>query len=75
MLDIVRRSIWYIGHLENERANIRVIHEHFAASGSTGNRVGDIFLFLGVQAILYLGEGVKPARRVLLCSERYPHND
>ena len=31
---------------------------HFTTSGSTGNRVGDIFL--GVQGILYHGEGVKP---------------
>jgi hypothetical protein len=31
---------------------------HFTSGGSTGNRVGDVFL--GAQGILYRGEGVKP---------------
>jgi hypothetical protein len=31
---------------------------HFTAGGSTGNRVGDVFL--GAQGVLYRGEGVKP---------------
>jgi len=31
---------------------------HFTSEGSTGNRVGDVYL--GAQGILYRGEGVKP---------------
>jgi hypothetical protein len=35
---------------------------HFTAGGSTGNRVGDIFL--GAQCVLYHGEGAKPTLAV-----------
>jgi hypothetical protein len=42
---------------------------HFTTSGSTGNRVGDIFL--GAQGVVYRGEGVKPTLAVSYSHKLY----
>jgi hypothetical protein len=42
---------------------------HFTSEGSTGNRVGDIFL--GAQGMLYHGEGVKPTLAVSYSHKLY----
>jgi hypothetical protein len=42
---------------------------HFTANGSTGNRVGDIFL--GAQGVLYRGEGAKPTLAVSYSHKLY----
>ena len=42
---------------------------HFTSEGSTGNRVGDIFL--GAQGVFYHGEGVKPTLAVSYSHKLY----
>lgn len=42
---------------------------HFTSEGSTGNRVGDIFL--GAQGVFYHGEGVKPTLSVSYSHKLY----